>query len=125
MLAIRWECDKQTTWNDVRMKYEPKNVLDEKRVQVIKKDTVTRKKVWMKLKNGLFGWRYKLVARDQTHKSELRPEQGPSSTFYLSTTMGAKRKVISEEHRGVGEEMESDFKTDYQTKILRRHTDGN
>ena len=78
-------------WNDVRMKYttfkyDPKSVLDEKRVQVTKKNTVTRKKVWMKLKNGLFGWRYKLVARDQTHKSEFRPEQGPSSTFYLSTT---------------------------------------
>ena len=80
----------------------------------------------MKLKNGLFGWRYKLVARDQTHKSEFRPEQGPSSTFYLSTT-GAKtkRKVISEEQCGAGEEMESDLKKDYQTKKLRRHTDSN
>ena len=72
MLAIQWEFDKQTTWNDVRMKdttfkYEPKNLLDEKRVQVTKKYIVTRKKVWVKLKNGLFSWRYKLVARDQTH----------------------------------------------------------
>ena len=108
------------------MKYEPKNVLDEKRVRGIKKDTVTKKKVWIKLKNGLFGWRTKLVARDQTNKGGFRPEQGPSSAFYLSTT-GAKnkRKVISEEQCGAGEEMESDLKKDYQTKKLRRHTDSN
>ena len=58
MLAIWWECDKQTTWNDVRMK-DTTFKYDEKRVQVTEKNIVTRKKVWVKLKNGLFSWRYK------------------------------------------------------------------